>query len=65
MLDISGKPIHNNYISFANIKLIMDTESTNSWQLLSDSTFNIKMCHKDTLWHIFILNVEPDNNSHE
>ena len=65
MLGISDKPIHINYISFAHIRLLSDTESTYSRELLSGSTFKNKICHKDSFWHISILNVEPDNNSHE
>ena len=31
---------------------------------MSGSTFKNKICHKESLWHILFLNVEPDINYH-
>ena len=63
MLGMSDKPIYINYISFPHSRLISDSESTYLGELLSDSTFKNKICHKESLWHILFLNVESDNNS--
>ena len=64
MLSMPDELIYINYISFAHIMLISDTESTYPWELLSGSTFKNKICHKESLWHILFLNVEPDINYH-